>query len=339
MEPIFGKRNTHRSHPRQSSVSGGLGQALRPVQYNHVPAGSPIPVSSSMMVGNISPLTKNPKFAGDGADLNIHTTQRSRAKRERVSYTVPTTPVPRSGSPHDSLVTAGTEDSFALSSESTDTISDSHSSFSAGKIRQSGSSSGQRSTSIHDSSRVLPTIPPSPPSHPSSSSVNLRPTSSPATRSDNRSSRYTTQTEPHSSHSHHHFPHPDRHGTMDDFNFHRPDDKEIDAMFQNIVRTRDLTNLPPLTIQQKWSMVESDERLRWKEEKAREEQARKVSEQSRTGMTEEGSPEWYLMKFMERSITPKEASRLLASLRGHEVGCVSCCFSLFLSILNKSSPC
>jgi len=109
---------------------------------------------------------------------------------------------------------------------------------------------------------------------------------------------------------------------MDDFNFPRPDDDEIEAMFQNIVRTRDLTNLPPLTIEQKWNMVESDERLRWKEEKSREEQAKKVPEQNRTGMIEERSPEWYLMKFMERSITPKDASGLLVSLRGHEVVCV-----------------
>ena len=117
---------------------------------------------------------------------------------------------------------------------------------------------------------------------------------------------------------------------MDDFSFPRPDDEEIEAMFQNIVRTRDLGNLPPLTIEQKWNMVESDERLRWKEEKAREEQAKKVPEQSRTGMIEERSPEWYLMKFMDKSITPKEASGLLVSLRGHEVGYVSRYFTFSL---------
>jgi cytokinesis protein len=69
-------------------------------------------------------------------------------------------------------------------------------------------------------------------------------------------------------------------------------------------------------------MVESDERLRFNEEKAREEQAKKVPEQSRPGMIEERSPEWYLVKFMDRTITPKDASGLLVSLRGHELGCV-----------------
>jgi hypothetical protein len=77
-----------------------------------------------------------------------------------------------------------------------------------------------------------------------------------------------------------------------------------------------LTNLPPLSIDQKWSMVESDERLRWKDEKTREEQAKKIPEQSRSGMIEERSSEWYLMKFMDRSITIQDASGLLASLRG-----------------------
>jgi cytokinesis protein len=69
-------------------------------------------------------------------------------------------------------------------------------------------------------------------------------------------------------------------------------------------------------------MVESDERLRFNEEKAREEQAKKVPEQSRPGMIEERSPEWYIVKFMDRTITPKDASGLLVSLRGHELGCV-----------------
>lgn len=107
---------------------------------------------------------------------------------------------------------------------------------------------------------------------------------------------------------------------MDDFHFPRPDnDAEIETLFENIVRTRDLGKLPPLTIDQKWHMVESDERLRWRDEKHK---SRKIPEQSRPGGFEEGSPEWYLTKFLENSITPKGASGLLVSLRGHEVGCV-----------------
>jgi hypothetical protein len=60
-----------------------------------------------------------------------------------------------------------------------------------------------------------------------------------------------------------------------DFDFPRQSDEEIEARLI-VVRTRDLSNLPPLTIDQKCNMVESDERLRFNAEKAREEQAKKV---------------------------------------------------------------
>jgi cytokinesis protein len=126
---------------------------------------------------------------------------------------------------------------------------------------------------------------------------------------------------------------------MNDFVFPRPSDEEIEALFENVVRTRDLSNLPPLTIDQKWSMVESDERLRFNDEKAREEQAKKVPEQSRSGMIEEKSPEWYLVKFMDKTITPKDASGLLVSLRGQELVCVYTISRSLWGQLNENSPC
>jgi cytokinesis protein len=312
MDTIFGRKKTRL---RQSSLSG---QDLHSVPYESVTPGPPVPVSRQAVVSNISAPITNPTLTTNGTTLNVHTMQRSRAARERVYAATSTS---RSSSPHASIVT---DDSSTLYSESADSISNPHMS-SARKLRQSGSSSGRRSPSNHDSFHSLPPIPstafPSPPPPPPSTSATLRPSSSSTTRSDNRSSRATFQTEPHSSHSHHLFPHLHRHTTLD-FDFPRPDDEEIEARFQIVVRTRDLTNLPPLTIDQKWSMVESDERLRFNEEKAREEQAKKVPEQSRSGMIEERSPEWYLVKFMDRTITPKDASGLLVSLRGHELGCV-----------------
>jgi cytokinesis protein len=125
---------------------------------------------------------------------------------------------------------------------------------------------------------------------------------------------------------------------VNDFVFPRPSDEEIEALFENVIRTRDLSNLPPLSIDQKWSMVESDERLRFNEERVREEQAKKVPEQSRSGMIEEKSPEWYLVKFMDKTITPKDASGLLVSLRGHELVCVHY-FPFFLGLPNENHPC
>jgi cytokinesis protein len=313
MDTIFGRK---KSRLRQSSLSS---QDLHSVPYESVTPGPPVPVSRQAVVSNISAPITNPTLTTNGQSLNVYSIQRSKAARERV-YTATATPTPRSSSPHASIVT---DDSSTLYSESTDSTSNPHVS-SARKLRQSGSSSGRRSPSSHDSFHSLPPIPAtataSPPPQPSASTT-LRPSSSSTTRSDNRSSRSTFQTEPHSSHSHHHFPHIHRHTTLD-FDFPRPSDEEIEARFQIVIRTRDLSNLPPLTIDQKWSMVESDERLRFNEEKAREEQAKKVPEQSRPGMIEERSPEWYIVKFMDRTITPKDASGLLVSLRGHELGCV-----------------
>lgn len=328
MDTLFGRK---KSRPRQSSVSG---QDLRSVPYDSVSPGPPLPVSRQSMAANVSAPITNPTLTANGTELNIHTIQRSRAERER-AYATTSASTLRSGSPHASLVT---DDSSTVYSESAESISNPHASFAARKLRQSGSSSGRRSPPIHDSSRALPPIPSTPTSPPPSSSVNLRPSSSSTTRSDNRSSRYTLQSESHTHSHYYHFPHLHKNGTMDDFNFPRPDDDDIEAMFQHIIRTRDLGNLPPLTIEQKWNMVESDERLRWKEEKAREEQAKKVPEQNRTGMIEERSPEWYLMKFMERSITPKDASGLLVSLRGHEVGCVLHHLSYSLRIPTENPP-
>jgi cytokinesis protein len=330
METLFGRK---KSRLRQSSLSS---QDLHSVPYESVSAGPPVPVNRSTVTSTISAPITNPTLTANGTNLNIHSMQRSKAARERV-YAATSTPTLRSSSPHASIAT---DDSYTLYSESADSISNPHVSAAARKLRQSGSSSGRRSPSNHDSFHSLPPLPTSssPPPQPSASAT-LRPSSSSTTRSDNRSSRSTFQTESHSSNSHHHFPHLHRHGTMNDFVFPRPSDEEIEALFENVVRTRDLTNLPPLSIDQKWSMVESDERLRFNEEKVREEQAKKVPEQSRSGMIEERSPEWYLVKFMDKTITPKDASGLLVSLRGHELGCDLHHSSCSLDQLNANSRC
>lgn len=311
MDTIFGRK---KSRLRQSSISN---QDLHSVPYESVTPGPPVPVSRQAVVSNISAPITNPTLTANGTNINLYSMQRSRTARDR-AYAATATSTPRSSSPHTSIVT---DDSSTLYSESADSIYNPAVS-SARKLRQSGSSSGRRSPS-HDSFHSLPPIPvtatpSSPPPQPSASAT-LRPSSSSTTRSDNRSSRSTFLTESHS--SHHHFPHLHRHTTLD-FDFPRPSDEEIEVRFRTVVETRALTNLPALTIDQKWSMVESDERLRFNEEKAREEQAKKVPEQSRSGMIEERSPEWYLVKFMDKTITPKDASGLLVSLRGHELGCV-----------------
>ena len=112
-----------------------------------------------------------------------------------------------------------------------------------------------------------------------------------------------------------------RHGAGD-FSFPRPANEEIEALFENLRQTRGLGELPNLTIDQKWSMVYSDEQLRWKEEKQREEQARKQAEAGVAAFLVDGTPEWFIKKFMDRTITAKIATSLQVSLRSKEVKCV-----------------
>jgi cytokinesis protein len=204
MDTIF-LRN--KSRLRQSSLSS---QDLHSVPYGSVTPGPPVPVSRQAVVSNISAPITNHTRTTNGTNLNVHSMQRSRAARERV-YAATATSTPRSSTPHASIVT---DDPSTLYSESADSISNPPVS-SVRELRQSGSSSGRRSPSSHDSFHSLPPIPTTLPLRlPHTPPLRtLRPSSSSTTRSDNRSSRPTFQTEPHSSH-HHHFPHLHRHTTL-----------------------------------------------------------------------------------------------------------------------------
>ena len=141
------------------------------------------------------------------------------------------------------------------------------------------------------------------------------------TRSDStRSSRYAASTiSP--SEPHHHLSQLYKHqSATDEFYFPRPqDNEEIEGLFQNILRMRGYDNLLPLSIEQKWHMVYNDEHMRWQEERRRDGQSRKQPDSSQTAAFSEGSPEWYIKKFMDRTISPKQASSLQISLRSGEM--------------------
>lgn len=106
--------------------------------------------------------------------------------------------------------------------------------------------------------------------------------------------------------------------TNEAFNFPRPEtDAEIEALFENVRRTRDFPNLPrDLTIDQKWHLVYNDEHIRWDKERQKEEQSRK------SGAVIPDSPEWYLKKFVDKTITAKQVQSLGVSLRSNEMRCV-----------------
>jgi cytokinesis protein len=50
------------------------------------------------------------------------------------------------------------------------------------------------------------------------------------------------------------------------------------------------------------------EQLRWQEEKSREEHARKQDDSSAIGSLGEGTPDYYIRRFVDNTIAPKQAS-------------------------------
>ncbi len=145
------------------------------------------------------------------------------------------------------------------------------------------------------------------------------------TRSEStRGSRYAASVSPFEPH-HHHLSNLYKHTSpTEEFNFLRPDnEEEIEMLFENIMRMRGLEDIPHLSIDQKWHIVYNDEQMRWGEDRKREEQARKQNDAGQPPAFVEGTPEWYIKRFMDRTITPKQASSLQVSLRSKEMRCVS----------------
>ena len=145
------------------------------------------------------------------------------------------------------------------------------------------------------------------------------------TRSEStRGSRYAPSVSPFDPHHHHLSNLYKLHSPQDEFSFPRPEnDEEIEMLFENIMRMRGLDDIPHLSIDQKWHIVYNDEQMRWGEERRREEQARRQTDSGQAAAFSEGTPEWYIKKFMDRTITPKQASSLQVSLRSKEMRSVS----------------
>jgi len=157
------------------------------------------------------------------------------------------------------------------------------------------------------------------------------------TKSDyNRSSRYaaSVSSEGGSSHHHHssvsqlyHRPPP----SSDTFKFPRPaTDAEIEVLFENVKRTRDFPDLPRnLTVDHKWHLVYNDEHIRWDKEKQKELQSKKQKDLGQSTGVVPDSPEWYLKKFVDKTITAKQVQSLGVSLRSNEMR--------YLLLLQKSA--
>jgi cytokinesis protein len=273
------------------------------------PIRSPIPVSTPTQgLRGISAPHTNPSLTDDGTELNLYTMQ-----KQKRAYDQP--PIKRPASSTNS--TLSTADSSTLFEESnTPAPSSRYARPPAGRTHRSEQSTSNRSPNAADFGQYPPN---------DSSSTSSRPMSALTSKSDsNRSSRYAPSSFETSTHHttlsqlYH------RHHGGDSFHFPRPEsDAEIEALFENVKRTRDFPNLPrDLTVDQKWHLVYNDEHIRWGKEKQKEEQTKrhKDSGQSNTPLTD--SPEWYLKKFVEKTITSKQVQSLGVSLRSNEMRCV-----------------
>lgn len=101
------------------------------------------------------------------------------------------------------------------------------------------------------------------------------------------------------------------------------DDEEIEAMFDIVKRNLDLGE-PNLTIDQKWNIIQSAEQFKsWTEDKKRDEMHKIQHETGQSQPILKESPEWYIKKFLDNTITAKQAEGLLVSLRSKEIRCVA----------------
>ncbi|KAI9813819.1 MAG: hypothetical protein M1827_003609 [Pycnora praestabilis] len=194
-------------------------------------------------------------------------------------------------------------------------------------------SSATRGSSLFSSNNSSQTAMPNSPND-YSSSLAVRPTTSYSTS--NSSSRQ------HQHHSGFHYQQPSGFSSTasfspEGFNLPRPNDERIiEAQFLDLMHKRGWHNLPEQARRQmmaypaakKWTLVHQDRLTEWQGEQKRRLQARQtvVSGDGQSGFfgraDEEGSPEWFVKKVMDDTITAKQLQSLSVSLRTQPISWV-----------------
>ncbi|KAF2478585.1 hypothetical protein BDY17DRAFT_272889 [Neohortaea acidophila] len=121
------------------------------------------------------------------------------------------------------------------------------------------------------------------------------------------------------------------------FVFHRPtDERVIEKEFLDLMHKRGYKSLPEQArrqmeaypISKKWTLVYQDRLAEWQGEQKRRLTHRPAGASNNDGfavygrMDEEGSPEWFVKKILENSLTPKQFQSLAVSLRTQQIGWV-----------------
>ena len=285
----------------------------RSVPYDKLsqPARSPVAVGTiSQGIRGISAPNTNPALTASGTELNKYTMQRTRQERDKV-YENYRLDAPSSTSLYSADSSMALDDSIGdISINATPTR--------YGKTprsrRSEASSSSIRSDNI-DFDPYSPTKP---------YAATTRPTSTMTARSDapHRHSRLAPSISASDASSHQSFlPHIyHRSHASESGQLARPkDDAEIDDMFDDVKRNLNLGE-PNLTTDQKWNIIQSAQQFKsWTEEKKRDELHKIQHETGQTAPILKESPEWYIKKFLDNTITAKQAEGLLVSLRSKEI--------------------
>ena len=123
----------------------------------------------------------------------------------------------------------------------------------------------------------------------------------------------------------------------DGFHFPRPtDDRIIEKQFVDMMNKRNWQAMPEQARRQmmayptskKWQLVHQDRMVEWQGEQKRRTNARQTmlshdgSQGNLTRADEEGSPEWYVRRVMNDTITPKQLGSLSVSLRTQPISWV-----------------
>ena len=303
MESIFRKK----ARPRQSA------DPLAAVPYDRLaPASRSPPAVATVNHGlrAISAPSSNPALSVDGTEFNRFTMHR---RRDRLTTRRP-------GSPSTSVSTADSstlsDDSLPSTSSATSKLPPNSPQSSKSRRSEAISLPSPPDTAPPDSVLTTPRSAASVLSNHPSASTPTRPSSGMTVRSDaNRMSKYSIASpDSASNHSHVSSFYHGRHHHADSFVFPRPEnDEAIEALFESIKRSRDLGDMPHLSIDQKWSIVHSDEHMRWAQKKD-------TNKPHETGHLLPESPEWYISKFLDKTITAKQAAGLSVSLRSNELG-------------------
>ena len=130
---------------------------------------------------------------------------------------------------------------------------------------------------------------------------------------------------------------PSAYFSPDGFHFPRPtDDRVIEQQFVDMMNKRNFQAMPEQAKRQmlaypankKWQLVHQDKMMEWQGEQKRRHAARNTvmsidgAPSIMSKADEEGSPEWYVRKVMNDTITPKQLGSLSVSLRTQPISWV-----------------